>query len=319
MQPILTRKVNAVATLAGAALLALLGALAFGAPSANAAIPEGDDDSYGAAVCFINGAAGVAPNAVDSVQHDAADDDEAWDPGVDANGDGRDDAGNLMDTDGGTFTFSAGPLGSPGAVGAVACAGQDVGGEVIGTTAGTDFRIVAGEASEKGESEYTNLVCGTGHAEGTADLIRTAGPLSAPTDLNTSFSIAFVGGVGQLKITGFEGFVGLDVPLTPGGVSDPDPNDNLQDVDTGIGNGVVHIAPTTGVTEGPNPDENDDTTPPSGGGVDPGGPDGDPGDPNPPVPAGIPCVNQGVAGFTVDAAFEATLSGDTDIGNNDHD
>lgn len=328
MQAIRTQKVSPIATLAGAALFALLGMLAFGASAASAnhlsPITDGNDDANGSAVCFVNGAAGIAPNPVDSVEHDMGDDDEAWDPGVDVDGDGIADAGNLTDTDGGTFGFMSDT---------VVCAGQDDGGEVIGTLASDSFSIAAGTDSRIGEGEYTNKVCGTGHAEGSADLW-TPGPFPRAdvfppgggggpagqhaTDIKSRFSILFVGGVGKLKITSFEGHVSLDNALTPGGNSDPDEvpgpvppaePDRVQDVDTGIGNGVVHIAPTRGTTEGPNPDGNPDTTGGAASTVDPGDPPG----------GMVPCGNQGVSEFTVDAAFEATLSGDTDVANEAHE
>lgn len=313
---ILSRKVNTTAALAAAALLALLGALAVTASSASAnhtgipgtvppTIPEGDDDSYGEAVCFVNGAAGTATSPVDSVAHDQADDDEAFDPGT-----------NLNDTDGGTFNFMSDT---------VACAGADEGGEVIGTVVGAPlvnpFTIEAGQGagfSRLQEAEYTNLVCGTGHAEGSADLF--SGPLAPAahdTDLKTRFAIDFVGGIGPLAITSFEGYVGLD-PATaqvgppPNDVDTP-PVDLRQDVDTGHGTGVVHIAPFAATTEQPGNPPNPDGNP------DPGD-TGDPGDPTPPPgTAPEPCVNGGVIEFRVNAAFEATLSGDTDVANDEND
>lgn len=326
MTKALSHKFNPTATLTGAATLALLGVLVVAAPSATgnhlpetAIISEGNDDAYGEAVCIVTGAAGTAASPVDSIGHDVGDDDEALDPT------------NLNDTDGGQFDFASDT---------VVCAGSDEGGEAVGTVASPDFEIAAGEASRLGESEYTNLVCGTGHAEGTADLW-TPGTPGAPhlpadqhaTDLKTRFAISFVGGIGPLAITSFEGHVSLDETL-PTPQSDPDEvpgpippaePDQVQDVDTGHGTGVVQITPDPdgGVAEGPNPDGNPDNT---------GGPPSttDPGDPGPPPFNSLPpepCVNQGVAGnpgqnipgFVVAAAFVATLSGDTDVANDDNE
>lgn len=277
-------QVPIVKTLTGAAALALLGVLAFGVSGAaaahNYAITEGLDDSYGNAVCIITGAAGVADDPVDSVENDEADPPPAGSPPSYGDDEAWDDA-NLMDTDSGPFNFT-----TEGAVGTVVCAGEDEGGEIIGTFtegAAGDCDIDAGEFSRVHESEYTNLITGTGHAEGTADLWcdgvipdpRVAPvPPQPPVDLKSSFSISFVAGHGPLAITGCEGHIALTDPRAPGGVEDPPgtiPGNQPQDIDTCHGTGVVEIIPTAF------------------------------------SPAGD------VAGFDVNAAFEATLSGDEDM------
>lgn len=266
MKPIRSRKSNVVPTLAGAALLALLGALALTASKANAThttsppppalIAEGTDDAYGTAVCFVTGAAGIAAPGVQSVATDQPD--------------------GLTDTDGGTFDFSSAT---------VACAGTDQGGAQTGTVVADDFVINAGTASRLAEAEYTNLVCGTGHAEGSADLfdpVTDPVTFQHPTDLKTRFAISFVAGIGPLAINSFEGHVSLDPPALAG---------NSQDVDTGHGTGVVHITP------------------------DAAGPDGIPGN----ADDRGNCINQNVTGFLVDSAFTATLSGDAQVANDEND
>lgn len=318
-----SHRFSPTSTLTGAALLALLGAVALGAlgvsgagayvvpaGNPNGTIAEGDDDSYGTAVCMVTGAAGTAASPVDSRLHDSTDDDEAFDPQ------------NMSDTDGGTFLFDSAT---------VACAGEDEGGEVIGTLADDDFKIFAGENSRVGESEYTNFVCGTGHAEGTADLYggTNSDGSQNETNLKTSFSISFVGGIGPLAITGFEGVVDLGPrpdPLAnpprltgsvaPTGQGDLDETDgteidHVQDVDTGHGVGVVQITPKRAAMPAPanaaNPDGNTDD--------DAGGnpPDGD----TMPGAGTHPCVDEDVEAFDVASAFAATLSGDTDNTNYD--
>lgn len=313
MERILPRRVNVIAAGGGAMMLALLGALAL-APSAGAQaggfVGDGDDDLYGEAVCIVDGAAGTAASPVDSFVHDSRDDDEAWDgvPG-DPSGDGP----NMMDTDGGTFDFMSTT---------VACAGMDEGGEVIGALEADDLVIEAGTASDIGEAEYTNLVCGTGHAEGTADLFGVAGGDSPGTDLLTRFGIDFVGGKGPLAVNSFDGVLDLTdansvIPeVVPSDPDDPDGIDNLQDVDTGWGSvGAVNITPSASMVEpGADPDGNPDPSPapprPTPSNTDMGD-DGT----LPPVH----CVTRSVTGFMVDAAFAVTLSGDTDVANNEND
>jgi hypothetical protein len=194
--------------------LAVCSALALAVP-ANAA--NGADDSYGAAACFVNGAAGTANNGgVDDVVADLALNDNAWDPL------------NLLDTDGGNFAFTSANL---------LCAGVDVGGATIGAGEGgplNPYTINAGTASTGGVGIYTNLICGTGHAQGTADLFDAGGG----TNITTSLSVDFHGGVGALAITNFNGTIDLNHPVL--GTANP------QDIDTGWGSGVVHIAPAVG-------------------------------------------------------------------------
>lgn len=338
----------------GAVSLALLGVLAIGVSGASAqagTVPNGQDDAYfhdpvagsvGGAevVCVVQGAAGVAASPVDGPEHDAADDDEAADPG------------NLNDTDGGVFDFATPPDG------AVVCAGEDGGGEVIGAFAAADLAIFAGvaPASRLGEGEYTNLILGTGHAEGSADVCGPGAPLCGggagnETDLVARFSIDFVDGTGPLAITSFDGVVDLTapvvpdddpldgdapLPLTPCPAPAPPPPgpgnqedlddvadcvDHLQDIDTGHGVGAVEITPDD-LLDPPPPTGNADCNPDPGGGYQT--PPCNPSAPTPPpCPPGAVDGDCGgpddVGGFIVEAAFTATLSGDTDIGNNEND
>lgn len=326
----ISTQIPIVKALIGAAMLALLGVLAIGVSGASAQagtlVEGGNDDAYGTAVCVVKGAAGTAVGPVDGPVHDAADDDEAFGPD------------NLNDTDGGTFDFSTtGVLPASGVI----CAGTDVGGEVTGTLAATDFEIVAGTLSRIGEGEYTNKVLPTGHAEGSADLCGPAWVLPGPpqlcadgqapgipatyplggnqTNLVTRFSIPFVAGQGPLAITSFDGVVDLTtlgIPTAvapPLGMGDDDgavgPADDLQDIDTGHGVGVVSIGPDPAA---PAPDTTVATPDCNLGG---GGAGYAPGAP------GFEGTNAAddVTGFIVEAAFTATLSGDTDIGNNEND
>lgn len=280
-------KVPFVKALMGAAALALLGVLALGVPSASAQaggfVPSGVDDAYGEAVCIVKGAAGTAASPVDGPVHDGADDDEAvGGPPV-----------ALNDTDGGVFDFSTEPAEAPDAL--VVCAGTDQGGATVGSVADSDMEITAGTTSSLEEGEYTNLITGTGHAEGSADLV--GGAASPGTDLLTRFSIDFVGGTGPLAIGSFDGVVDLTTIFPPPigeGTLDP------QDIDTGHGVGAVEI------TAGPRPAAAPNAT-------DCNPPDGDPG-----ATVGGP-ADFDVGGFLVEAAFTATLSGDADVPGNEND
>jgi hypothetical protein len=115
----------------------------------------------------------------------------------------------LLDTDTGTgasphFTFS----------GTATCAGVNVVGPQV---------IPPGTYSISASGEFANLVCGTGTATGTAYIINGAGGVN----INTTFGLALVGGVGELSIA-----------VTGGSL-----NSGANPVNSGSGVGVVDIIP----------------------------------------------------------------------------
>lgn len=233
----------------------------------------GTDDSFGSAACVVRGAAGTATGdglgdnaGVNSVLYDLFGNDSGITEGGttpnpsgilngDTNAGGASEEGgpssdptDLLDTDGGDFTFQSQT---------VACVGVDLGGARIGATAGADFSINAG-------GDYTNLICGSGQAQGQAVLTR-----GANTSVTTNFGITFAGGNGALTISSAKGNVRLDQTNVAQGAGDS------EDVDTGNGGGVVHIAPQANDASGSN------------------------------------CVTNNTRNFLVDAAFDTVLSGDT--------
>ena len=164
------------------------------------AAPSGTDDSFGMASCVFGGLSGHANPVVQDVSDDLTFDNDASDPA------------NLNDTDGGDFTFT----------GTTTCSGADAGGASNGQAVGVAFNTSA-------TGHFTNLICGTGHADGYASLDEAAGN----GFVTLRFGILFVGGVGasfQLN--------NLDGNLSVAGVQ--------QDIDNGAGNGVVDIIPAVG-------------------------------------------------------------------------
>jgi len=198
--------------------VALLSALAMAIPAqANhgAAGPVdqlNDDDAYGAGACQFAGVSGQAPGGVRAIVPDFNDtpsDGGDWVP-----------VGQLLDTDGSQFTFG----------GDATCAAVDVGGNTIGVVPTESVHISA-------KGHFTNLICGTGHADGVANAVSNAP--NNNVDIATRFGIDFVEGNGVLTINHVDGKFQLDAPLP---VGEADPGD--QDIDNGIGAGYVNIRPT---------------------------------------------------------------------------
>lgn len=208
--------------------LALVSALAMAVPvhADHSGPPDpgqlNDDDSFGAASCAFTGVSGHAGPGVRNISAD-------WDgnPGnatlgipAGASDGGAVDPLDLLDTDGGKFTFD----------GSATCAGADAGGNTVGAVPPTTVALRA-------EGHFTNLICGTGQADGWATAV--AGNVS----LATRFGILFAGGHGKLDINHADGWVGLSGPGTIGPAG-------KQDIDNGNGNGYVNIKPTGNAADG---------------------------------------------------------------------
>ena len=200
------------------AMLGALAATAFIAPAAQA--EPHPDDTMAVLSCVLVGLSGNA--AVDSVEKDLAVSPTPNDGGA---------PGWLLDTDSGTFTFG----------GTATCAAVDVasrtpytanGGWAVG--AGNAFPVTAA-------GTYNNLICGTGTANGTANIKGPANLLAAgnvgdgQTDVDTSFGITFAAGVGALSIV-----------VSPGADGTGGNRVGNNTVTGGNGAGVIDILPTTG-------------------------------------------------------------------------
>lgn len=178
-----------------------------------------NDDTMAVAACVLEPAsvAGVTAPGVASGLTDLAGI-NGWDPL------------NLLDTDNGTFRFS----------GTAVCGGADVAGDDAtsgpGSTglpdivAGT-YKIDAGAAIVGGFSEYSNLICGTGTANGDAVLTNLNAPAA---NIKAKFGITFAGGVGKLSMV-----------IQPGGFATGQLG-SVNAVDGGEGTGVIDIAPFNG-------------------------------------------------------------------------
>jgi hypothetical protein len=199
------------------------------------------------------GVAGIAEPGVEAVSNDFG------------AGPGWDDfdpleAPSLLHTDNLSFAFLA------NVVRAAADLASDDNDEASSKGGGNDGpTLAAGVYSITGGGYVSNLMCGTGTANGTAVLRGTAP--GDTTVINSTFGLTFAASVGQLSLV-----------ITPGGhvrpaLRGPMPDNNggtpTHDdaVDGGQGWGVSHIAPSVGN-----------------------------------------CDNANVRTFTVDGAFEATLS-----------
>jgi len=139
----------------------------------------------GAAACVFEGVSGQAAPGVENIVSDLG------------------PAPDILDTDSGTFGFT----------GSATCAGADAN-DVPPTVVGpATFDLSAG-------GTYNNVICGTGTANGTANL--TDG---GSTNIDYTFGIMFANGVGLKSL------------VVDGGTF------AWKTVDGGAGQGVVHIVP----------------------------------------------------------------------------
>ena len=203
-------------------MLGALAATAFIAPAAQAQIP---DDTFGVAACLLDGLSGNA--SFDSFEKDLALNPTPHDGGA---------SGWLLDIDSGTFTFG----------GFATCAPVDVASKSPYTANGGWAVVVPDRRTftVRAGGTYNNLICGTGTANGTANITGDAnllragntGPTGA-TDIDFSLGITFAAGVGALSLVVSPGADGPD-----GGGNEFGPNI----VTGGNGHGVIDILPTTG-------------------------------------------------------------------------
>jgi len=164
-------------------VLAVCCALAFAAPAAQA-----QDDSAGLVTCVFSGVASNTP------KNDIA-------------SDLLEDVSQLsVDTESGTFNFS----------GSANCSGADIAGSSTPVGAAQTYTLTAA-------GSFTSLYCGTGTANGTANLFQ-----NPDTNLDLSFGITFAAGQGSMGV------------IVDGGVWEG------QSVDGGNGDGAVSILPQNG-------------------------------------------------------------------------
>lgn len=232
------------------------------------------DDVTDRAVCIFNGATDAFTPIVQAVddprpladaEHTESDgdldspDDEFNASGVLGPGDGvpTGTGNNLLDLEGGSYTFSTSPSPLDPALPdeaeslGTSCLHEDSDG-FIDTTA-NNTGLYASEITAAGT--YENLVCGTGSTEGSATLTTVDKLIDSDGDhqpnlpadggadpeaatLGADYFIMFVAGQGALLFTG---------EVTPG----------ARDF---VGTGVVDIRPTPSITAAPNDDEGCVTT-----------------------------------------------------------
>jgi len=135
--------------------------MALGALSAMAFIvpsAQAQTGVVGAAACVFEGVSGQAAPGVENIVSDLGPD--------------------ILDTDSGTFGFT----------GSATCAGADANNVPPTVVGPATFELSAG-------GTYNNVICGTGTANGTANLTN-----GGDTDINSTFGITFAAGVGKISL-----------------------------------------------------------------------------------------------------------------------
>ena len=213
MRSRIARQLAGVIRRGSAPITGCLMAAAFVAPAASA-----QESTFGAAACVLTDGVSGHLNPVVGT------------PGGILGDLGNDITNLQLDTDSGSFDFS----------GTATCAGVDISGNpALGLPA--EYDIDAG-------GEFDNLYCGTGTANGTANI---SGP--GPTSINSNFGLTFVAGAGALtlEVSNRNGSAGtaFGQPITGGngaGVINIAPNGATATsnncVNSGVGSFDVHGA-----------------------------------------------------------------------------